>query len=418
MAVIHMLVRGYPLSVWDCDTQDQCARGLLGVIIDDSKGLMLPSGSLGLHTHGMSMPLDVIWYDRNGQAVAVDTNVPSGVNLPSKGEYALELRGGWISRHPRHGQVTGFAGDPNPDVATPDCSCSDLVVRKNVSSGNVDPHERGMHTIQFMGPGPIMRVAGTGQEHGDEFQVGWHTNHTRGLDQWQRGGRGGGWGPPQHDWMWGAQHLVGHFVSGDLDSHLITTPHGAMSQIVGSMVQMTGRTGAGHASAPRGRTQGSQAHPNVRQSQGAHPNVRQSPGAQRGINPGPSQMPGAAHPNVRGASQPASLSGGHGGNPGADFMASMVERPGQFTAGPHGGGGGGGPHGGGGGGGPHGGGHGGHHHGHHDHDHDHNFGFWGGGWGWPWWDWGYACDPRDPNCPNFDPSLDWSWTAQYEQQLH
>jgi Uncharacterized ACR, COG1430 len=93
-------LRGQLLTCFECETDDECTRGLVGSTIDDTEAMLLP-GDSGLHTIGVPMMLDIVWIDDAGNTVAIDERVPVGRIIQSKAAHALELAGGWFQRHPR-----------------------------------------------------------------------------------------------------------------------------------------------------------------------------------------------------------------------------------------------------------------------------------------------------------------------------
>lgn len=99
MAVVYLQIRGAPIFVYQCETQDEAMQGLIGTVIDDDEGLMLEAHE-GVHTFGMEMPIDVVWMSEDGTTLAIDENVPPERMVTAKGDVALELRGGWFQRHP------------------------------------------------------------------------------------------------------------------------------------------------------------------------------------------------------------------------------------------------------------------------------------------------------------------------------
>jgi uncharacterized membrane protein (UPF0127 family) len=363
MSVIQLTVRGYPLSVWDCDNQAECNRGLLGLVISDNQGFVLPSGPAGLHTNGMSMPIDILWLDKNGKTLATDANVPPNMVISKKGDYALELRGGWLSRHPR--QVT--AGGCN-------CGCRD------VTYGMTTPH------------GPITQLVGRGRSRAMQRRSVSRNTAMVPAQNFQTPAPQQGGQIPAYQ----SAPLQGgsSFQGPGSGSFIPAYQHGEFSQ---AGIPAYQHAEGAHASSI----------PAYQHAEGAH--ASSIPAYQHGEGP---HAAADAHAQYIPAYQHQYI-GAHGGGGGGGGGGGAGHGAGP-GAGGHGGGGPG--HGA-----PHGwhGGHGGHGHGHgHGHHHDHDrfpFGFWGwgGGWGWPWWNW-YTCDPRDPDCPNYDPTIDWSWTYAYD----
>lgn len=292
MAFIQLQLRGLPIRVYQAESEEEANSGLLGMLLQDDEGFMLPASN-GIHTMGMAAPIDIVWLDQNGVTLAVDESVMPGQVVEAKGPFAVELMGGWFARHPACSCAAPGA-----------CACTD---------GGAGAQFVGQNYMER--PGPMgMHPAG-------------YSQGARGPGPMSRGGHGG------------------HRVRGDVQ--FAGAPRGG------------GGGGGGHAG-PGGRGAGPHAHAGP----GAHA-FGGGGGPHAHVGPGPGPGPHGHH------------GGGHGG---------------------HG----------------HGHGHG-HHHGHHDHGRDFFFGgVWGGWGGWPWWDWGYDCDPRNPDCPNYDPTLDWNWTLAYE----
>lgn len=116
----HITLRGQPIKVWQVEDQKQAEQGLIGQIIDDDEGIVLP-GNNGLHTVGVPHALDIVWFDSRGNVLAIDQSVPAGVPfIASKGPIVLELRGGWFARHP--------GGSPNAKVHLPQATAADVAM--------------------------------------------------------------------------------------------------------------------------------------------------------------------------------------------------------------------------------------------------------------------------------------------------
>ncbi len=222
--ILDMLLRGQPIKVYKCETEEEAKQGLQGCPIDDDEGLLLPGGS-GLHTFNVPHALDVIWLDQNGKTLAVDERVAPERMVPSKGPLALELKGGWFQRHPVP-QVTGACGGccascakqqvtgTQVNIVGPDVVGAHVVGQ---TSGNrhehghhglthdpQDPAHYGMHGAN----GPLTQLTGQSMAHGSHGHALAQRGHamiaqhmTRGgLHAGPGGGGGGGGGMhPRHD---------------------------------------------------------------------------------------------------------------------------------------------------------------------------------------------------------------------------
>lgn len=106
------------LLTFQCETLEQARIGLLGRYeISEGEALLLPVTE-GLHTIGMLVTIDVAWLsdwpgrpDANLPVTPLDRLVLRAqrrvlpgrlLAKPAGATHALELRGGWLERHPVH----------------------------------------------------------------------------------------------------------------------------------------------------------------------------------------------------------------------------------------------------------------------------------------------------------------------------
>jgi uncharacterized membrane protein (UPF0127 family) len=361
MTTVDLSIRGYPVSVWQCDTAAECQKGLLGVkSLSDAKALMLPSGPNGLHTIGMSIPIDILWTDKNGNVVNVEQNVPSGLRVTKKGDFAIELAGGWLQRHPVKQAVTGCGcGDDGLTLAQ-----AGYLMDQGAAQAKIDSLPSMFQAIAEAGGLPVTQVTSGPVRRAFQIASGpvWVDDPCCAA---------------------GCSEYVGHMVgrgNGGRSTALATRPiaqssHGPTNpgnKVMASMVERGGNP-----------------------QQNAMASILQAASA---INAGGTRSDGGIFSTpsgqVTGAHGGGGGGGGRGGGGGAPRGAGRAfsgaprgarPAPGSRS---------------------------------HRPSHGRRWPWWWGGswgWGWPWWLYGYSCDPRDPSCPNYDPTIDWNWTSAYDR---
>jgi uncharacterized membrane protein (UPF0127 family) len=237
---VQLSIRGFPVRVWQCDTQAEMEKGLIGVSrLDDDEGLMLPSGTGGLHTVGMMIPIDVIWLDSAGNALAVDQNVMPNLRVPQKGVFAIELAGGWLARHGGTRQVTGGCGGAKQPTTgqAGGCGCG--------CNGGNGAIERGLVQAGYLlGQGAMQgKLAALPDMLAAITQAGGMPVHNVPAPNGQQyvGARGGHMSP-MHRASPAAMHGATAIERSLYGMH---TPHGMMTQLVGA----GGHGGAFHGGA-------------------------------------------------------------------------------------------------------------------------------------------------------------------------
>lgn len=99
MRQIESILFGKHIAVLWPEDDAEAARGLLGVLHMNDASAMGFGPNMHLHTVGMSMPIDVIWFNRHWIPVASERYVTPGRVLPSRGYWALEFACGWLARN-------------------------------------------------------------------------------------------------------------------------------------------------------------------------------------------------------------------------------------------------------------------------------------------------------------------------------